>query len=229
MRIASILLTLTCASALGAPVDMGLGVVGSEPVNVVPVVGTWTVQQDGATKVLAVDGGQWHEGTASKRLDEVAAALFAADAKAFAEATRRHASFPLAIVRNVPAFANGSVTVRFKPLAGREDQAAGIAFAIESNGNYLILRANALEDNLVLFQFKKGRRSALKEVGSVPTKSGQWHELRLVVDGSKVKGSVDGKLYLEHDVRDLGSGRVGLWSKADSVVQFTGLDVVSGR
>lgn len=147
---------------------MGLATIGAEPTNVLPVVGTWVVQQDGATKVLAVDGAHWREGTASPRLEAAAISLFAGDAKVFADATKRRASFPLAIVRDVPTFAAGTVTVRFKPLGGREDQAAVLAFAIQPSGDYLILRANALEDNLILFEFKNGRRYALSEVEGVP-------------------------------------------------------------
>jgi hypothetical protein len=204
---------------------MGLATIGAEPTNVLPAVGTWVIQRDGPTNVLAVDGAHWREGTASPRVEAAATSLFSGDAKAFVDATKRHASFPLAIVKDVPALAAGTVTVRFKPLAGREDQAAGIAFAIQPSGDYLILRANALEDNLILFQFKGGRRSALEEVSGVSTKSGQWHELRLTVEGSVVAGAVDGKAYLKHDLGRATPGRIGLWSKADSVVQFQDLDI----
>lgn len=225
MKALAMALSAVCATAFSAPVDMGLTKVGAEPTNVLPVVGRWVVQQDGPKKVLAVDGAHWREGTASPRVDAAANSLFAGDAKFFADATKRHASFPLAIVRDVPTFAAGTVTVRFKPLAGREDQAAGIAFAIQPNGDYLILRANALEDNLILFQFTNGRRSALKEVAGVPTRTGQWHELRLTLDGSIVVGTVDGKDVLTHKFNLPVAGRIGLWSKADSTVQFEGLDV----
>ena len=225
MKAAALLLCAVWTSAFCVPVDMGLATVGAESTSILPVVGTWVVQQDGPTKVLAVDGGHWREGTASPRVDAAAANLYAGDANGFAEATKKHASFPLAIVRDIPAFAEGTVTVRFKPLAGREDQAAGIAFAIQPNGDYLILRANALEDNLVLFEFRSGRRSALKEVSGVPTKTGQWHELRLTVLGSEAAGAVDGKPYVKFDTGRAVAGRIGLWSKADSVVQFQRLDV----
>lgn len=225
MKALALALFAVCAPAVSAPVDLGLTTVGAEPTNVLPVVGTWVVQQEGQAKVLAVDGSHWREGTASPRVEAAANSLFADDARVFADTMRRHASFPLAIVRDVPTFVAGTVTVRFKPLSGREDQAAGIAFAIQSNGDYLILRANALEDNLILFQFKNWRRSPLKEVSGVPTKTGQWHELRLTVDASLVAGAVDGKQVLSHTVNLPMSGRVGLWSKADSMVQFMDLDV----
>lgn len=85
--------------------------------------------------------------------------------------------------------------------------------------------AATAQHNLVLFQFKGGRRSALKEASKVPTKTGEWHELRLVVDGSTVTGSLDGKDYLRFNVGHAPLGRVGLWSKADSVADFEAFDV----
>jgi len=110
--------------------------------------------------------------------------------------------------------------VRFKGVAGRIDQAAGILFDVKPNGDYLALRANALEDNLVLWKYEKGRRSSVKWVRNTPTPSGQWHELKLVVTGSKVEGWLNGKSVLNHDLGRPVGGRVGLWSKADSVVYF---------
>jgi len=84
----------------------------------------------------------------------------------------------------------------------------------------LTLRANCLEDNLVLFKYERGSRSSVKWVRNTLTPSGQWHELKLVVTGRKVEGWLDGKLALNHGLAKPVAGRVGLWSKADSVVYF---------
>jgi hypothetical protein len=216
--------------AMASPLDLSAGSsAGEEPAGLLPVVGAWVVQQDGPDKVVAVDGSHWKQGSASPRIDDLAAAAFPADAKPFASAVKRAASFPLAIVMDVPGFSNGTITVRFKPLAGHEDQAAGIAFAMQPSGDYFILRANALEDNLVLFQFRNGRRSALEEVRRVPTRTAQWHTLQLSVSGKTVEGKVDGKQYLRFELKEPISGRVGLWSKADSTVQFRDLEVRASR
>jgi hypothetical protein len=221
---------LFASRAFAAPVDLGGSAApGAEPANLLSLVGTWSVQQDGRSAVVVVDGGKWREGTAATKVDERAAEAFPGDAKAFADAVKRHASFPLAIGRNVPSFESGTVTVSFRPVAGREDQAAGIAFAIEPSGDYLILRANGLENNLILFQFRNGRRSALKEVRMPAPKAGQWHELKLVVQQGTVRGWVDGKQHLEFQLKQPVRGRLGLWSKADSVVQFRDLDVQPGN
>jgi len=72
----------------------------------------------------------------------------------------------------------------------------------------------------VLWKYEKGRRSSVEWVRNTPTPTGQWHELKLVVAGKKVEGYVNGKRYLQHDLPQAVSGRVGLWSKADSVVYF---------
>lgn len=228
VRAAILGLAWVAMNASATPIDIvGSAAVGSTPANVLPLVGDWVVRKEGASTVTVVDGSRWREGVASPKLDEMAATAFPNEGKAFAAAVRRHALFPLAIVNDVPALKVGTVTVRFRAIAGREDRAAGIAFAVQPNGDYLILRANALEDNLILFQFKDGRRSTVKEVGGVKTKSGLWHELRLDLDGNSVKGSVDGKVYLQHDTGTSQLGRIGLWSKADSVVQFSDLTVES--
>jgi hypothetical protein len=110
--------------------------------------------------------------------------------------------------------------MRFKTIAGKIDQGAGILFNLKTNGDYLALRANPLENNLVLWKFEKGVRSSVEWVKETPTSSREWHELKLVVDGPKIEGYIDGKHLLTHTLKSNVSGRVGIWSKADSVVYF---------
>ena len=136
-----------------------------------------------------------------------------------------YAYYPYAIAKDVPDFSNGEISVRFKGLSGRIDQGAGILFNLKPNGDYLTIRANCLEDNLVLWKFEKGRRSSVKWIRNTPTTSGQWHELKVRIAGTKVEGYLDGKLYLEHQLSVPVSGRVGLWSKADSRMYFSDFTV----
>jgi len=133
---------------------------------------------------------------------------------------KAYAYFPFAIDKNVQDFRQGKITVRFKPIDGRIDQGAGIVFNLKPNGDYLIIRANALENNLVLFKYEKGQRSSVEWVRNTPTATRQWHELKVSVTGDQVKGYLDGKLYLQHTLPAPVSGKVGVWSKADSVVYF---------
>jgi len=99
-------------------------------------------------------------------------------------------------------------------------QGAGILFNLKPNGDYLTVRANPLENNLVLWKFEKGKRSSVKWIRNTPTPTRQWHDLKVRVAGSKVEGYLDGKLYLEHTLPEPVTGRIGLWSKADSHVYF---------
>ena len=116
---------------------------------------------------------------------------------------------------------------RLARLVSNFGQAAGIVFNLKPNGDYLVLRANCLEDNLVLFKYERGSRSSVKWIRNTPTPSKQWHDLKLVVQGKNIKGYLDGKLYLEHALSEPVSGHIGLWSKADSVVYFDDIRVES--
>jgi hypothetical protein len=131
-----------------------------------------------------------------------------------------YAYYPYVVAKDVGDFKNGEITVRFEGLSGRIDQGAGILFNLKPNGDYLTIRANCLENNLVLWKFEKGRRSQVKWIRNTPTASRQWHDLKLRIAGDKVEGYLDGKLYLEHTLPEPVSGRIGLWSKADSYMHF---------
>ena len=127
---------------------------------------------------------------------------------------------PLAVAKDVADFRDGEISVRFEGISGRIDQGAGILFNLKQNGDYLTVRANPLENNLVLWKFEKGRRSSVKWIRNTPTPTRQWHDLKVLIAGLKVEGYLDGKLYLEHRLPEPVSGRIGLWSKADSHMYF---------
>lgn len=112
-----------------------------------------------------------------------------------------------------------TATVRFKPVSGKDDQAGGIIFRVQDKDNYYIVRANALEDNVIIFRFASGSRTTLQE-GSAKVPSGQWQELKLEVDGNKFRGYLDGNLIVESTDDAYAAGGVGLWTKADSVTFF---------
>jgi hypothetical protein len=125
-----------------------------------------------------------------------------------------------------PALALGSavygdltVTLRFKPISGRVDQAAGIIARVQDKNNYYILRANVLETNVNLYKYAGGRRSGIKD-GGARVAQGQWQELRLEVAGDKLRGFLNGQLVVEANDSTYKAGRVGLWTKADSVTCF---------
>ena len=194
--------------------------VGAEPKSFTAAVGNWVIVDNGGNKALSVNGSQWAPGQTSAGLADKARALYGERYAEFLDNVQSYAYFPIAVMNEVADFRNGAITLRFKGVAGRIDQAAGILFNVQPNGDYLALRANPLEDNLVLWQYVKGKRSSVKWVRNTPSPTGQWHELKLTVVGNKVQGWLNGVLTLNHDLEKPVSGRIGLWSKADSVVYF---------
>jgi hypothetical protein len=128
-------------------------------------------------------------------------------------------SFPWCVRRGT-AIEDGFVEVRFKALAGSEDQAGGVVWRWKDGDNYYVARANALENNVSLYYTQNGRRITIKYVDA-PVAAKAWHTLRVEFSGSRISVALNGKTYI--DLRDehiKGAGAVGLWTKADSVTAF---------
>ncbi|MGE5537925.1 MAG: family 16 glycoside hydrolase [Gemmatimonas sp.] len=137
------------------------------------------------------------------------------------------ATFPVALKLGTD-IRDGYVEVKFRPLAGSEDRAGGIVWRAVDANNYYVVRANALEDNVVLYKTVDGKRSPLNIVGrtggygvNAAVPSGQWHTLRVDFAGPRFTVTFDGKQMFEvDDTTFAGPGMVGLWTKADSVTVF---------
>jgi hypothetical protein len=115
---------------------------------------------------------------------------------------------------------DGFVEVKFRPIAGKEDQAGGVIWRCQDADNYYIARANALEDNLTIYHTIKGKRVAFKNVDT-KVASGVWHSLRVEFEGNKFAVIFDGKKLIEAtDDSFSEAGKVGVWTKADSVTLF---------
>jgi hypothetical protein len=150
------------------------------------------------------------------------------------DADDTRARFPVAVVSDLSA-ADVDVSVRFRPVSGRVDQAAGLVWRFQNEDNYYIVRANALEGNVVLYKVEKGRRTDLPVKGEGRTygkkaqaPSGQWSTLRVVAAGSLFTVYFNGsKLYDVEDQTFTQAGRIGVWTKADSVTQFDDLTAVT--
>jgi len=216
----SVIAVLLPAFAAPIKVDLANETAGAEPKGLLPVVGVWRIENDGGKKLLAVDGRQWKEGQSSAGIADKARALYGERYAEFLDRVQTYAYYPYVVAKDVEDFKNGEITVRFECLSGRIDQGAGILFNLKPNGDYLTVRANCLENNLVLWKFEKGRRSSVEWVRNTPTATRQWHDLRVRIAGSKVEGYLDGKLYLQHALPAPVSGKIGLWSKADSYMHF---------
>jgi hypothetical protein len=220
-------LLLTTASGEVTKIGFSTDTVGAEPKSLVSVVGIWRIESEGGKNVLAVDGRQWKEGQSSAGIADKARALYGERYAEFLDRVQAYAYFPYVVAKDVQDFRNGEISVRFEGISGRIDQGAGILFNLKPNGDYLAIRANCLENNLVLWKFEKGRRSSVKWIRDTPTPSHTWHELKVRISGANVEAHLDGKLYLQHKLLEPVSGRIGLWSKADSHVYFDDYTITS--
>jgi hypothetical protein len=121
--------------------------VGAEPKSFLSVVGTFgRIEQEGAKKVLAVDGRQWKEGQSSAGVADKARALYGDRYAEFLDRVQAYAYFPYAVAKDVQDFHNGEISVRFEGISGRIDQGAGILFNLKPNGDYLTVRANPFSE-----------------------------------------------------------------------------------
>ncbi|HEY4405673.1 MAG TPA: family 16 glycoside hydrolase [Xanthobacteraceae bacterium] len=118
---------------------------------------------------------------------------------------------------------NADVSVRFKPVSGREDASAGIVFRF-SDGRYYVIRANALEDNFNFYYYDRGRRQIAGASVKAPV-LGQWHKLRIAADGDRIQGWLNDQALIDQRDSRFASGSVGLWTKADSVTAFDELTI----
>ena len=124
-------------------------------------------------------------------------------------------------------FGDVDVTVKFRPISGKEDASGGIIFRAKDAKNYYLVRANGLEDNFRLYTMKDGNRGQLASAKVDAPKLGEWHTIRVVAKGSKIQAYLNGKLQIDHEDKTYTEGYVGLWTKADSVTEFDDL-VASG-
>ena len=216
--LAALLLQANAGQSL--KLDFADETVGAESKSFVSVVGIWRIEAEGNNKVLVVDGRQWKEGQTAAGIADKARALYGDRYAEFLDRVQAYAYFPYTVAKDVADFRDGEISVRFEGISGRIDQGAGILFNLKPNGDYLTVRANPLENNLVLWKFEKGKRSSVKWVRNTPTATRQWHDLKIRIAGTKVEGYLNGKLQLEHTLPAPVSGKVGLWSKADSYVYF---------
>jgi hypothetical protein len=134
--------------------------------------------------------------------------------------------FPL-LISDEGSFQNPDLSVRFKAVSGKIDRAGGLVFRLKDPNNYYIVRANALENNYRLYRVVNGRRSQFAGANFKVT-SGEWHELRVEAAGNKINCYYDGAKKIEAtDDTFKDAGKIGLWTKADSVTYFDDLKVTA--
>src|SRR5947209_10197252 len=129
------------------------------------------------------------------------------------------ATFPVCI-KDDTNLKDGFVEVKLKPVSGKEDQAGGVIWRVRDANNYYVARANALEDNVTIYHTINGKRVAFKNINT-KVMSGVWHTLRVDFEGNKFSVTFDGNKVIEAtDQSFANAGKVGVWTKADSVTEF---------
>jgi hypothetical protein len=202
-------------------VDLSHEKPGRESAKFLSVVGNWSIVDDGGKKVLGVDGRQWLRGQPANGLAQKARTIYGSRHEEFIDNVKAFAYFPYAVTKDVNDFHDGEISVRFKLVAGQLDQCAGILFNLKSNGDYLAVRFNGKEDNVVLWTFNQGKRKFVKKGSeNVPLQMNTWHTLQISVHGTNLQASLDGKHLLDFTLAEAVSGRIGVWSKTDSVSYF---------
>lgn len=188
----------------------------------VPVSGTWTADYEKydtkVIQVLTIDGT-----AASKAPDAAAArALFGDKSAGFVTALAAPGAFPLAVARDVPTFPSGTLEVTFKLVSGATDQTAGIIFGLQPDGSYTYARYNTKDGNVAVWKFENGERTVLQH-GEVHEQLplNQWHTLQVTVADAAISAAVKGStLAVRHTLPAPVQGRVGVWTKTDSVTSF---------
>jgi hypothetical protein len=199
--------------------------VGGPAAGIEPVIGDWRVGEADGARGLLVDGSRWRNGTPSANLADQAKKLYGDHYAEFLDGVKAFAFFPLALVQAPAPSGDVRMSIRFYPIGGRIDQGAGIAFDAQPDGSYWGVRANALENNLLFFHVVRGKRTVLDNVRNTPTASKTWHTLVATLRGKQLTVDLDGKRTFEKTLDAAPTGRVGLWSKADSQVLFDELRV----
>lgn len=134
--------------------------------------------------------------------------------------------FPL-LISDEGSFKDVELRVRFKAVSGEVDRAAGLVFRLKDATNYYVVRANALENNYRLYHVINGSRRQFAGANFKIT-SGEWHELKVECVGNKIICYYDGQKKIEAtDDTFKDAGKIGLWTKADSVTYFDDLKVTA--
>jgi len=132
--------------------------------------------------------------------------------------------FPLAIA-DEGSFQDFELSVKFKSISGEVDRAAGLAFRLKDSNNYYVVRANALENNYRLYHVVNGRRVQFAGA-NFKVAPDEWHELRVECVGNDIACFYDGEKKIDAtDDTFKDAGKIGLWTKADSVTYFDDLRV----
>jgi len=240
---------LGAAAAADLKVDLSKEQTGKPPATFEPMVGTWVVTQDGPDKAIMVDGRPWvaSKDNPTKLLLQTARRLYGTSNEELMDNAKQFAYYPVAVLRGVDNFTNGSIAMKFKTVGGEADRCSGILFNVKPNGDWLAVRYNDTENNVAIWEFHNGIRRNLKfsdRTKPFMLDRNAWHELKLTVDGASIQVTLDGAPALDYTLgsaptpgrmgaphadlypannavlRPPVAGKIGLWSKTDSTSYF---------
>jgi len=205
--------------------DFTQDTVGASPLAFETPVGFWSVGTvDGVKPLLFEDGRQFKSGSANLLADQ-AKALYGDRWAEFVDDLSETAYYPIAVFKRLENFSNGRITMRFMIIGGDVDQDIAIMFNYKTNGDYIAIRSDTQENNMLLYQWIQGQPTSLKRTRDVPTSFGEWHDQTLVVYGTQMSAFLDGKKYMDADLPEPVSGRIGVWAKTDTVALIDALVV----
>ena len=179
--------------ALGLPALM---LAQKVPFAITPLIGHWETAEEAGETIVVADARKW-------------------------KTEKAEAPFPLAAIQGVEDFSGGVLAVKFKLIAGDSDQIAGIAFGLTPANDYYYARYNTKDGNVALWRFEGGARRRLADGTDhrqLPLNA--WHDLRVEVRGTRVSAIVGDTLRVEHELPAPVSGKVGFYTKRDSVSAF---------
>jgi hypothetical protein len=236
--------------AADVAVDLSKEQPGRPPAAFEPMVGTWVVVQDGADKAIMVDGRPWvaSKDNPTRLLVQSARKLYGTSNEELMDNAKQFAYYPVAVLRSVDTFTNGTIAVKFKTISGDADRASGILFNVKPNGDWLAIRYNDTENNVGLWEFHNGIRRNVRfsdRAKKFMLDRAAWHELKMSVDGASFQAWLDREPALAYTFGsqpgpgrggapphpDLVpannpvlqapiAGRIGLWAKTDSTSYF---------
>ena len=245
----TVLLAATAAAA-DIKVDLASEQVGKTPVTFEAMVGTWVVAQDGGDKVIMIDGRPWaaSKDNPTKLLLQTARKLYGTSNEELMDNAKQFAYYPVAVLKTVDNFSNGTISMKFKTVAGDSDRCSGILFNVKPNGDWLAVRYNDTENNVALWEFHNGIRRNMRfsdRDRKFMLERAAWHELKLTIDGAELKTTLDGELALEYTLGSMPGpgrnnappnpdlvpanngvlrppvmGKIGIWAKTDTTSYF---------
>jgi hypothetical protein len=188
--------------------------------SVIAVLGQWDPGIDGTTPIVTADARKWN-GKPGGDIDGLGRRLFGTARPEFLANVTSEGAFPLAVLDGIEQFQTGTLHVDFKMIGGESDQIAGLVFNLQPTGDYLYVRYNTRDDNVALWRFAKGQREVIAHGANHRRLAlNAWHPLTVTIKGRTISAVAAGDLRVEHTLDHDINGRVGLWTKRDSITAF---------